>query len=105
MGTNYYVEIPGAAEPAHLGKSSGGNPFSFYAQPQWDPRQAFSSWVLLATMGEITDEYGRTVAFADLFQRVMKSYADRRVGAMDVYIDHHEAYINHGFHFYPREFC
>lgn len=104
MGTNYYVQIPGAGAPIHLGKQSAGWVFLFRAQPQWRPHQAFCSWVTLAEMGDITDEYGRPVELGKLIQDVIYSYM--REGAQ-----HHEAapgqpvYTNHGFQFSTADFC
>lgn len=75
MGTNYYVQTPAcekacdhcaASDRIHLGKTSSGWRFSFQAQPDWTPDDAFYEWTKLAVSGPISDEYGATVTFAEL---------------------------------------
>jgi hypothetical protein len=81
VGTNYYVDTPscpnacehcGATERLHLGKSSGGWRFLFYAEPDWPRDEAFAHWVRRALSGRITDEYGRETTLADLLALVDK---------------------------------
>lgn len=104
MGINYEVTIPGASEPVHLGKMSAGWVFLFRAQPQWNPADAFSSWVLLATMGTVQDEYGNEIEFQKLLQDIMYSY--QRTGAQRATDDPRSpVFENHGFVFCESEFC
>lgn len=79
MGTNYYVQTDpcpkacehcSASEHIHLGKSSGGWRFSFQAQPDWGPLNAFAEWTKLAMSGVITDEYGEVHSLADLLRLI-----------------------------------
>lgn len=75
MGTNYYVNTPScpnacehcsATKRLHLGKSSMGWRFLFYAEPEWPRDAAFAHWVRRALSGPITDEYGSDCSLAEL---------------------------------------
>jgi hypothetical protein len=79
VGTNYYVSAPACAkacehctatERLHLGKSSGGWRFLFYAEPDWPRDEAFAHWVRRALSGPIADEYGRDVSLAELMEMI-----------------------------------
>lgn len=75
MGTNYYVNTPSCpnacehcveSERIHLGKSSVGWRFLFYAEPDWPRDEAFAYWVRRALSGPVVDEYGRACSLAEL---------------------------------------
>ncbi|MES9522429.1 hypothetical protein [Streptomyces capoamus] len=79
MGTNYYVHTPAcpnacehcsASEELHLGKSSAGWRFLHQAESEWPREQARSLWLERAKLGEIRDEYGRTVTLDDLLAMI-----------------------------------
>lgn len=99
MGTNYSVEI-GALDPVHLGKKSAGWSFLFRGQKQWEQGHAFSNWIMLATMGPITDEYGRTVELIDLLEIIIRARDARKHEDSGVHV-----YTNCGFEFTDSEFC
>lgn len=78
VSTNYYVEAPSCAnacehctatERFHLGKSSVGWRFLFYAEPDWPRDEAFAHWVRRALYGRIVDEYGDEYSLARLLDR------------------------------------
>lgn len=75
VGTNYYVDAPSCpnacehcseSERIHIGKSSVGWRFLFYAEPEWPREQAFAHWVRRALSGPVVDEYGRACSLAEL---------------------------------------
>jgi len=75
VGTNYYVNTPSCpnacehcaeSERIHLGKSSVGWRFLFYAEPDWPRDEAFAHWVRRALSGPIVDEYGEEITLAGL---------------------------------------
>ena len=87
MGTNYYVRIEGCpnncghcseAQELHLGKLSVGWKFAFKADPDWGrDDMALSNWFKRAQFGQIVDEYGCTVPYADLLETIMLSQGGR----------------------------
>jgi hypothetical protein len=79
VGTNYYVDTPSCenacehcseSERIHLGKSSAGWRFLFYAEPDWPREEAFSRWVRRALSGPITDEYRQPITLAEFLDMV-----------------------------------
>ena len=97
MGTNYYVyketstcgdacehctEI--AIERVHLGKSSMGWKFGFYAPPHWPREKALDYWLDQTIDGErIEDEYGHEVSRDQLLALIM-----RKQDKMSHLVDH-----------------
>jgi hypothetical protein len=79
VGTNYYVNTPSCptacehcaeSQRIHLGKSSSGWRFLFYAEPDWPRDEAFAHWVRRALSGPIVDECGREISLAELLDLV-----------------------------------
>jgi hypothetical protein len=79
MGTNFYVEKTSEGccehcttkERIHLGKSSIGWKFSFYADPSWPREDALKKWMQLSASGPLVDEYGETVNREDLLSKII----------------------------------
>lgn len=82
MGTNYYVDASycenacehcTATERLHLGKSSIGWRFLFYAEPEWPRNEAFANWVSRAASGRIVDECGDEHSLVDLLKLIERN--------------------------------
>lgn len=72
MGTNYYIRTS-EEELIHLGKSSMGWKFGFYASPFWPRDKAYALWcaqvdVHLLNGGRIEDEYGVSITKDELMK-------------------------------------
>jgi hypothetical protein len=75
MGTNYYTKGHPDRFTRHLGKSSVGWKFGFYAPPEWGREKAYTVWkaMLIADLDQgahIEDEYGRTVSEKELLELI-----------------------------------
>lgn len=82
MSTNYYIrteQTPADAEGIHLGKSAAGWPFMFRAYVDPGERNPlgitwhvadYASWLRLLDLGEIVNEYGRTVRREELLGEI-----------------------------------
>lgn len=117
MGTNYYVNTPSCsnacehcseAERVHLGKSSMGWRFLFYAEPDWPRDEAFAHWVRRALSGPIVDEYGRNCTLAELLD-LANSKADginhlNRPGGREYGVPTRNDFKSCGHDFSDREF-
>ncbi len=90
MGTNYYLiktlkhegacdHCPeGDVQRIHLGKSSIGWKFLFYADPAWGQEYALSQWLQQVEGADhIESQYGRSIELADLLALVMMKQGDR----------------------------
>ena len=72
MGTNYYsdkilCEHCGATEDLHIGKSSGGNPFYLHGTRELN---TWVKWKEYLKECNITDEYGKRIAYEDFVNLV-----------------------------------
>lgn len=108
MSTNYYVAVKGCpdacthcagTEQIHLGKSSSGWQFLFYADPNWPRDEAFAYWVRRALSGHITSEYGRTETLTHLLGIV-----EAKRGLPPCPATAEDMFTSSGYHFSDREF-
>lgn len=73
MGTNYELyynkcKCCGRTDSLHIGKSSVGWKFLFQKIPE--KAENIAQWKELTKIGEIVDEYGRTLSYDDFWQLV-----------------------------------
>lgn len=124
MGTNYYMRKHPERADRHLGKSSVGWKFGFYAPPEWGREQAYKVWraVLFVDLDQgarIEDEYGRVVTERELLDLIEAKQGGRshltprpderelwRGRNMEQLYDSLQAshFDSHGYDFSDREF-
>lgn len=97
VGTNYYLHGTGCenackhcaeVDVQHLGKSSAGWRFGFYAPPEWGREHAHTVWLanvetVITNGGHIEDEYGQRVTLKELLELIknkqhLRSHLDPR---------------------------
>lgn len=88
MGTNYYLHVkcckcckPVGDESMHIGKSSGGHPFTFHIYPEAGIK-TFKDWIplLFAADNVIRDEYGNGIGVEEFLMLVVSKSEKENAG-------------------------